>query len=65
MGPSGSDLVNLIRALIKKGPESTLALLAMCEDRAKRWSSMNQATGPEQTTDLPPPGSWTPQVPGE
>lgn len=55
VGPSGGDSVNLMHALIKKVPESSLALSAMGEDRAERWSSMNQEAGPEQTTDLPTP----------
>ena len=41
MGPSESDSVNLIHALIKEVPESSLAPSAMCEDTAERQSSMN------------------------
>lgn len=40
---------------LKEVPESSLAPSAKSEDTAKRWSSMKQEAGPDQTTNLSTP----------
>lgn len=57
LGYEGGAFMNGIGALMKQIPESSLAILVLCDIIARRCSSMNQSVGPYQAQYLLVPWS--------